>query len=296
MAVWVVLLLSQAWLVSPAAASPTAVAACGGGGGGFDPAAVSLEVPPSAGLVGAGPPRHSGGRKVSLACATRDELKSTADGRIPGAWLARCVLLKHVLEGLYPEAYEVDLRSTDELRASPKRYDVGVVLKMSPSGEVARRFDHTLVDVVDADAFGRLDRNQVRLPGGASVIAQNPAHAKAWCGGRSLRGSGGKAFVVEHMASLMNASAFSRLPDVRRAPGAPLRVLTVHQKSRFSRNLCVATPAAEVAYDCEERDAADRAGNGCEHPNFTGSYLGRFPLAFWLISGRAIISRNGLEA
>ncbi|KAK7239959.1 alpha-N-acetylglucosaminidase [Aureococcus anophagefferens] len=37
------------------------------------------------------------------------------------------------------------------------------------------------------------------------------------------------------------------------------------------------------------------AGKECEIPNFKGSSLGRFPLVS-LIFGRAIISRNGLEA
>ena len=43
------------------------------------------------------------------------------------------------------------------------------------------------------------------------------------------------------------------------------------------------------------RAAKDRAAKESEIPNFKGSYLGRFH-SFWLILGRAIISRNGLEA
>ncbi|KAH8083920.1 phosphorelay sensor kinase [Aureococcus anophagefferens] len=47
--------------------------------------------------------------------------------------------------------------------------------------------------------------------------------------------------------------------------------------------------------DLRYRPAGDRAGKECEIPNFKGSFLGRFPLVS-ADFGRAIISRNGLEA
>lgn len=145
------------------------------------------------------------------------------------------------------------LASFDDVRAAGARYDVGIAVKAAPPPAVAALFDHVLVDVVDADAFagGGVDRHDVRdFPRGASVVVQNPAHAKAWCGARALGRSGGRAFVVEHLAPLMNATSLPAAAE----PAGDLRVLTIHEKSRFSKDLCaMAGDVPGVAYDCEER-------------------------------------------
>jgi len=184
---------------------------------------------------------------ISIACVAEDR---TARG---GSWVARCVHLKHYLEALYPGAFSVALESPASIAESDRVYDIGVCLKFAPTSRIAPRFRKTVVDVVDGDAFGPLARDAY-LPRGASVVVQNPAHAHVWCAGDALRRSRGRAFVIEHMAPLMNETA----PAAARRPVGDdddLRVATIHSHSRFSKGLCAdeASEVPGVAYDCVER-------------------------------------------
>jgi len=234
--------------------APAAALRCGGvavvGGDGVRAANATLGDLRAAELLAA-PPRprswKAAGRRIAVACTARPRLIGAG-----GVWASRCVLLKHYLEA-QSSAFDVTLASFDDVRAAGARYDVGIAVKAAPPPAVAALFDHVLVDVVDADAFagGGVDRHDVRdFPRGASVVVQNPAHARAWCGARALGRSGGRAFVVEHLAPLMNATSLPAAAE----PAGDLRVLTIHEKSRFSKDLCaMAGDVPGVAYDCEER-------------------------------------------